>query len=104
MVLKAHQILQTLSREKETLRTMGVVKLGLFGSYARGEQQPGSDLDFLVILRDNTFDQYMEVKFYLEDMFGLSVDLGIEDTLRPEIRERILREVIYVPELSTVSQ
>lgn len=83
---------------------MGVVKLGLFGSYARGEQQPGSDLDFLVILRDNTFDQYMEVKFYLEDMFGLSVDLGIEDTLRPEIRERILREVIYVPELSTVSQ
>ncbi|GAB4512249.1 MAG: hypothetical protein OHK0046_11500 [Anaerolineae bacterium] len=48
--LTAETILQTLSEHHETLRELGAVKLGLFGSFVRGEQRPDSDLDFVVVL------------------------------------------------------
>ena len=75
----------------------GVEKVGIFGSFARGEARPDSDIDILVEFRkgEKTFDNYMNCKFYLEDLFGRKVDLVTDAALKPLIRDPILREVIY---------
>ena len=75
----------------------GVARIGIFGSFARGEERPDSDVDVLVEFRkgEKTFDNYMGCKFYLEDLFGRKVDLVTDGALKPLIREPILREVVY---------
>jgi hypothetical protein len=95
-MLTRETILQSLSREMPLLRDRySVERLGLFGSFARADGTAGSDLDFLVVLHEPTFDHYMDLKFYLEDLFGRSVDLVIEDSLKPRLRPYVLREVVY---------
>lgn len=75
---------------------MGVHKLGLFGSYLRGTAKADSDMDFLVVLERPSFDDYMDVKFFLEDLFQSQVDLVIEENLKVGLRPYILNEVKYV--------
>ena len=53
-----------------------------------------SDLDLLVELDRHTFDRYMDLKLYLEDLFGVRVDLVPTDRLKPALRDRILAESI----------
>ncbi|PWR71699.1 nucleotidyltransferase family protein [Methanospirillum lacunae] len=76
----------------------GVMKIGIFGSFARGEEQPGSDVDVLVTFQQGkkTFDNFMGTKFYLEDLFKRKVDLVTDAALKPLIRDPILKDVIYV--------
>jgi len=81
------------------MRKFGVRRLGLFGSTVRGESRPDSDLDFLVELERNSFDTYMDLKFFLEDLFECRVDLVLADTIKPRLREDILKEAEYVPGL-----
>jgi predicted nucleotidyltransferase len=71
----------------------GVRSLGFFGSIVRGEASPQSDIDVLVEFAIPSFDHYMELKFYLEDLLGRPVDLVLKGNLIPSLRERILREV-----------
>jgi len=75
----------------------GVKRIGFFGSLARNEQKETSDIDVLVEFEKGakTFDNYMNLKFFLEEVFGRKVDLVISDALKPQIRERVLEEVIY---------
>ncbi|MBI5203371.1 MAG: nucleotidyltransferase family protein [Nitrospirae bacterium] len=74
-----------------------VKRIGVFGSFARGEEREGSDVDVLIELEEEyeTFDNYMDLKFYLQDLFGRKVDLVTVDALRPQLRDDILREVKY---------
>jgi predicted nucleotidyltransferase len=95
----APEILEALKGQREKLQSMGVRKLGLFGSYVRGEQTPDSDMDFVVILDNYHFDTYMDVKIFLEDFFGSEVDLVPEDSIKPDLRPYILKEVVYVQNL-----
>lgn len=95
MRLETADILAKLTRNRERLARCGVARIGLFGSGARGEARPDSDLDFLVELRPKTFDTYMDTKFLLEDLFGRPVDLVLPNTLKPALRARILAETIY---------
>jgi len=95
----AQEIMGTLAQHREVLRTMGVRKLGLFGSYRRGTPSSDSDMDFLVVLERPSFDDYMAVKFFLEDLFQCKVDLVLEKTLKPRLRPYILAEVEYAPGL-----
>lgn len=88
-------ILQALEKHRDELHRMGVRKIGLFGSYRQGRPTPGSDMDFLVALEKPSFDAYMEVKFFLEDLFGCAVDLVLEETIKPRLRPYILKEVVY---------
>ena len=71
--------------------------MGLFGSFARYNQKSDSDIDILVEFDKGgkTFDNYMELKFYLERLFMKKVDLVIKDTLKPRIKSRILSEMKY---------
>ena len=95
----SQEILDTLARHRNRLQAMGVQKIGLFGSYRRGTPTAGSDMDFLVTLEESTFDGYMDVKFFLEDLFRSKVDLVLEKTLKPRLRPYILAEVEYAPGL-----
>jgi uncharacterized protein len=94
--LQADSILSFLEAHADQLKAMGVVKLGLFGSYVRGEQTPESDLDFLVQMRSPSYRDFMKVWHFLEDSFGKEVDLGEEHLIREEIKARVLQDVRYV--------
>ena len=78
-------------------KRFGVAKIGIFGSYARGEERPDSDVDVLVTFKkgQKTFDHYMNCKFYLEDLFGRKVDLVMKGAIKKRLKEYILREVVY---------
>ena len=89
-------ILSTLERHVEKMRGMGVKRIGLFGSAARGEVHADSDLDFIVELENETFDAYMDVKEFLEDLFGRAVDLVVEGSIKPRLRPYIEKDVVYV--------
>jgi len=93
------QIFRLLERERDSIRRLGVNRLGLFGSFVRGEQKPDSDVDILVEMESKTFGAYVEVLDFLEDLFGRKVDLVPEEDIKPLLRNRILREVVYVPNL-----
>lgn len=89
------EILRKLEENRETIKGFGVRRLGIFGSYARGEQTEASDMDFVVEFDRATFDNYFDLKFFLEDLFGRKVDLVIKDTIKPRIRSSILEETVY---------
>lgn len=74
-----------------------VRRIGVFGSFARGEEKEGSDIDVLIELEQGyeTFDNYIDLKYFLEDLFGRKVDLVTVDALRPQLKDDILREVLY---------
>ena len=99
MTRKREEVLKTLQENRTTIQGFGVQRLGLFGSIARGEGTVVSDLDFLVELKRNTFDAYMDLKFFLEGLFHCSVDLVLSGSVKPALRDRILRETVYVPGL-----
>jgi predicted nucleotidyltransferase len=89
------EVLKKLEENRETIRGFEVRSLGIFGSYARGEQSEASDMDFVVEFYRSTFDNYFNLKFFLEDLFGRKVDLVIKDTIKPRIRSTILEETVY---------
>jgi uncharacterized protein len=83
--------------EPELKLWFSVAKIGIFGSFARREERPESDVDVLVTFQEGkkTFDNFMGTKFYLEDIFGRKVDLVTDAALKPLIRDSVLQEVIY---------
>lgn len=76
----------------------GVRTLGLFGSYVRGEQGQGSDIDILVEFdeRPLTLIQFIELERHLSDLLGAKVDLVEKNALKPAIGRRILQEVLPI--------
>jgi uncharacterized protein len=95
--IKRQVILTTLKERLDTIRSFGVQSLALFGSVARDEATEASDLDFLVEFEGSaTFDRYMDLKFFLEDLFGKPVDLVTRRSLKPQIAESVLEESISV--------
>ena len=95
-MLTRSQILESLRQHKPILQErFAVRRIGLFGSYARDDATGGSDIDTLVDLAVPTFDHYMGLKFYLEDLFQVPVDVVLTDSLKPRIKPYIEAEVIY---------
>ena len=84
-------------REQMVRSRFGIKSLFLFGSVARNEATQESDLDFIVNFDGAiTFDRYMDLKIFLEHLFNKKIDLAIEDTLKPQIRQKIFEEAIDV--------
>ena len=94
------EILEFLTRNKQYFRDQyGIVKIGLFGSYAKDEQTNGSDIDLIVEFAKNTpnlFDIKNEIKKYIKEKFHIQVDIAREKYLKPIYRDSILKETIYV--------
>jgi uncharacterized protein len=92
-------ILSLLKAKKADLSAKGILAVGLFGSYARGEQTEQSDIDILVDFdpEKETFDNYMAVYEILENLFqNAKVEVVTRNGLSPYIGPKILNEVQYV--------
>lgn len=83
------------AKQSELAGRFTVLRIGVFGSYARGNAGPGSDVDILVDLKEPTFDNYMDLKFYLEEILDHPVDLVIHDAIKPRLKPIIEQEVVY---------
>ncbi len=89
------QVLQLVEENLSALRRLGVRRLGLFGSCARGEATSTSDLDCVVEFDRKSFDAYMDLKFFLQDLFQCPIDLVLADTIKPRLRPIIQGETVY---------
>lgn len=96
--MKRKQAIELLAKSKPELQSrFGVMRLALFGSTARDSASSGSDVDILVAFEGPaSSSRYFGVQFYLEDLFGCSVDLVTEKALRPELRPFIEEDLAYV--------
>ena len=88
-----------LTQNKDLFRNKyHILRIGLFGSYARDEQNIDSDLDLLVEFEDNTQELY-DLKLQLKDFFlktlGMEIDICREKYIKPRIKKQILKETIY---------
>ena len=92
-------ILNAIREKVGQLHTLGVRRLGLFGSFVRGEPSTKSDVDILVEFEpgQKTFDHFMQLSFLLEEIFQRRVEIVTPESLSPHIGPHILREVEYVP-------
>jgi hypothetical protein len=81
--------------EPELKQRFGVAKIGIFGSFARGEERPERDVDVPVTFRKGeTFDHSMDGKFFLEDLFGRNIDLVMNGAIKKRLKPTILCEVV----------
>ena len=86
-----------MSEQQQAFDHLGVKSLSLFGLVVQGGSRLESDVDILVEFKGRaTFDRYMELKFFLEDLLGGDVDLVTRKALRPSMRPTIEQEAIRV--------
>ena len=82
------------------LKTYGVEEIGVFGSFARGDQNAESDIDISVELNHDKVPvglfEFAGMQFYLEDLLGRKVDLVTKGGIKPLIKERILSQLVIV--------
>lgn len=96
-MLSADKILAMIADNRQAMNSFGVKRIGLFGSYVRAEETSSSDIDVLVEYAEGqkSFDNYMGLKFFLEDMFECKVDLVTLEGMKPELAPHILGSVRY---------
>jgi|SRR3989338_5325980 len=95
--MSKNDLIKTIQSNADILKRYGVKNVGVFGSFATSRQNRMSDVDVLVEFKkeDKTFDNYMGLKLFLEELFNRRVDLVIKDTLKTRIRDRVLSETAY---------
>lgn len=90
------EIEQILRKHKPILKEkFKVEKIGVFGSYVQGEQSPESDIDLLVQFSEPVGWEFLDLKEFLESILSTTVDLVTVNALTPQIKEKILKEVVY---------
>jgi len=83
--------------KKEIEGKYKVREIGIFGSYVRGEELKGSDIDILVEFKEPIgLFKFLDLEEYLENLLGKKVDLVSKKALKPQIGKQILKEVIYI--------
>ena len=101
-MLTSEEVLRKIKENKDKIKRFGVKRIGLFGSYARGEQRAESDVDIVVEFEKGkaTFDNFLNLAEYLEKHLGKKVDLLTKDGVRSirieHIQKEIEENVIYV--------
>ncbi len=91
------EIMKILAGQKEEIREKyGVIILGTFGSYTRGEEDKASDIDILIEIERPIGLKFFELWDELEKLLGCEVDLVRAKLLREEIRDDILKEVVEI--------
>jgi len=98
MNMTRDEIIEKLRERKSDLRAQGVAHAALFGSIARGEDRPDSDIDILVDLDPAivvTIFDYAGVKDFIADMFDRPVDVVSRESLKPRVRPKATADAIY---------
>jgi predicted nucleotidyltransferase len=98
VVCTKDDVMLLLRQNQTRIRSLGVKRLGLFGSFVRGQQTSDSDVDILVEFESGqkTFDHFMQLSFLLEELLGRPVELVTPESLSPHIGPRVLAEVEHV--------
>ncbi len=99
VVMRRPDIIAKLRDAEPLLRARGAAALYLFGSYARDEARPDSDVDVFIdkdTSRKFGFDEFMDIYLLLQKSLGENVDYGTREGLRPVLRPDIEREAIRV--------
>lgn len=95
--MRRDEALRILRSYRSELDRFGIESLELFGSVARDEAGPDSDLDLLVDFKGSaTYDHYIDLKFFLEDAMGCPIDLVMSKALKPRMRTSVERESVRV--------
>ncbi len=96
-MLTKSQIVKIIQSNNSKIRSYGVKEIGIFGSFVRSTQNSKSDIDILVEFQKDKklFDNYMELKFFLEKLLHRKIDLVIKEALKQEIKPYINKEVEY---------
>ncbi len=93
------QILTFLTQNKKLFRDRyHIIRIGLFGSYARGEQTTKSDVDLLVEFEENTqelYDLKIQIKEFIKNSLDIEVDICREKYIKPRFKSFILKETVY---------
>jgi predicted nucleotidyltransferase len=98
-ILTLENIINHLEEKKSLLKDkFGVIRIGVFGSFAEKKQTALSDIDMVVEIEKSKRDihSFLQLKRFLEEEFSRNVDLGFENSLKPIIREKIREKIIYV--------
>jgi predicted nucleotidyltransferase len=92
-------IISAIQANRDKIKAFGVKKLGLFGSFVREQQRPDSDIDLLVEFQaeHKTFDNFMHLSFFLEEVLQQPVELVTTESLSPYLGPYIIEEVEDVP-------
>ena len=97
-MMNAIDVIATLRRHESALRARGIRHVAVFGSVARGDNRPGSDLDILVEFGPEANDsiyEYMDIKDYIASLFDGPVDAVDRDALKPRLRAPTARDAVY---------
>jgi|SRR3989338_7071 len=94
--LDAKEIINILKKQGSILKKYGVRKIGLFGSYASGRQKRNSDIDFLAEFDKPNFNDFMDLVFFLENLFGKKVELITKGNLSPYIQPYVEKEIKWI--------
>ncbi|MGB3491601.1 MAG: nucleotidyltransferase family protein [Elainellaceae cyanobacterium] len=98
LISTKQELVRRLREHRQDLENYGVRQFGLFGSFQTETAHENSDIDVLVIFEPGkkTFRNFMDLCFFLEDLFGRSVDVVTPESLSPHFGSKILQEVEYV--------
>jgi uncharacterized protein len=95
--MRRQEVIETIKANWGPIKAMDVKSMAIFGSVARDQAASNSDVDILVEFNGPTdFGTYMDVKFFLEDLLGVNVDLATAKALRPRIRGAILEQAVKI--------
>jgi len=96
--MKLEKIKEILARHKEELKERYKVReIGIFGSYAKREHRKKSDIDILVEFEEVPgLFKFLELEDYITEILGVKVDLVRKKALREELKDRILKETVYI--------
>jgi predicted nucleotidyltransferase len=96
MISKKAILIDKLHQHRDKIRSLGVMKMGLFGSFLKDESiKSSSDIDFLIdfVPAKKTYDNFFDLYFFLEELTGRKIELVTRESLSPYIGPHILKEV-----------
>jgi predicted nucleotidyltransferase len=96
--MKREEIIEILKQTKDEAQKRYKARIkGIFGSYVRGKEHSGSDVDvFVEFESDADLIHFVGLSLFLEEKLGIKVDVVPYDTIRAEIKESILKEAVYL--------
>lgn len=91
-------IIKLLEQNANDIKSFGVSRIGLFGSFVKRKQKPDSDIDFLVEFKpyQKKYKNFIRLAFYLEDLFDAEIDLLTKKSLSPYLGPDILKDIEYI--------